>query len=71
MPDELKIHLARCFYCASPDTRPSETVAVVDFLFRAVRRVPFRCRACHKRFYVPLSRALSASGVGHTRPAKG
>jgi hypothetical protein len=57
-PHEFQQPRPRCFFCASGDVRLSETVGILDVLFRALRRVPIRCRACQKRSYTGQDKVL-------------
>ena len=43
-------HVRRCPHCGSVDTRVSWP-RLHDWLFRILFRVPYRCRACYRRFY--------------------
>jgi DNA-directed RNA polymerase subunit RPC12/RpoP len=42
----------RCPNCGRRDVRPSHAKGLKDAVMSALRRQPFRCRACGSRFYV-------------------
>ncbi|HWC98391.1 MAG TPA: hypothetical protein VG456_16645 [Candidatus Sulfopaludibacter sp.] len=39
--------------CGCVDTRPSHVHGLLDTLMSMARKVPYRCRNCKRRFYVP------------------
>ena len=49
-------HVMRCPRCFGRDVRPSRNQGFLDAIMHKFRRTPFRCRGCHKRFYVYIPR---------------
>ena len=46
----------RCPRCFGRDVRPSQRRGMFDNIMEMLRRAPYRCRNCHKRFYVFVRR---------------
>jgi hypothetical protein len=42
---------AFCANCGKNDVRPSWRAGIVDALLDALHHYPYRCRACHYRYY--------------------
>jgi DNA-directed RNA polymerase subunit RPC12/RpoP len=46
----------RCPKCFGRDVRPSRKGGFLDSVMEKFGRTPYRCRSCHKRFYVYVPR---------------
>jgi hypothetical protein len=46
----------RCPSCGSVDVRHSQRRGLLDSLMSTLRKTPFRCRFCQRRFYRPVVR---------------
>ncbi|MGA1998040.1 MAG: hypothetical protein ABSH45_19925 [Bryobacteraceae bacterium] len=44
-------HILRCPNCGGRDVRPSHTKGMLDRILAALRKKPYRCRACGRRFH--------------------
>ena len=42
----------RCTRCFGRDVRRSQHRGLLDNIMKMLQRSPYRCRGCHKRFYV-------------------
>jgi hypothetical protein len=49
----------RCTKCGSFDTRSSYSATFWGVVMMAMQRVPYRCRWCHSRFYLPAPHSPS------------
>jgi hypothetical protein len=41
----------RCPSCGGPDVRRSQSHGMWDSIMQMLRKSPFRCRGCRRRFY--------------------
>jgi hypothetical protein len=45
----------RCPSCGGLDIRPSQRDGILDNIMTMLRRSPYRCRGCRRRFYLSVS----------------
>lgn len=56
-----------CPHCGSPFVRPTPPKAMNEYLLRFVRRVPFQCQVCARRFTVPNAEPRMAGATPDRR----
>ncbi|HEY1342399.1 MAG TPA: hypothetical protein VGF59_33065 [Bryobacteraceae bacterium] len=63
LPPSTPLTPPRCKSCARSDVLPLPVQTLMDRLAWASWRRPYKCRACHKKFYVRVKKLIESEAV--------